>query len=540
MIQRPLERLPCRLGVTAAGSGRSLRSRAYRCAAVLFLACHLASAQSLVPALQFGDRAPWRVYGPLGGAVTGTAEKGTICLTTERVQIDDAESWEGCITTRRKAEVIPSRRHRLAVEARGFGELAVGMFEYPWRHSEKLLASHGKRHTLTDTFQEFTFDYAGGGEEVSHARPYLRLTGWHARAELRNCSLVPILKEGTISVTFPHFIAPLGGEIEVGISSSHWPVKLLLYGPSGECGPAGPMGGAKAWTDHFVKAWAAQRGPDEAVIKRLSLKGLAVEGTYRLVAISPETGQAASVRFTLRPAERLKKIVDLVEQVRLPEGSRLAFVGDSLTALFPRRNYVALLDRAFRWRFGGKVEVFNAAVGGSNIRSIEKRLDGDVINRRPTHVFLFEGANDSKRYYAPATKQLRGWAIPPPVYEETLRRVVQRVRKETKAQVVMMTCAPGNSAIRDAFQERSLKLGFGMSFFCLPDEIAKIVAIQKRVAADLNLDVIDTNALLSQYMAERARAKSPQYAHVDDGVHISEYGSREVALAVLRYLARQR
>ena len=539
-MQTSLERLRDRPRVVAKTGDHCLRSCARRCAAVLLLACQLAPAQSLIPPLQFGDRAAWRIHGPLGGAVSETKGTGTICLTTERVQVDDRESWEACVRTRRKVEVIPGRRYRLAVEARGFGELVAGMFEYPWAYSEKLLGSRGKSYVLTDTFREFTFDYACDVDAVSHARPFLRLAGWQGRAELRNCSLVPILKEGTVSVTSPHFIAALGGAVNVEVRSSHWPVKLLLYGPSGECGPAGPMGGAKAWTDRFQQAWAAQRGSGEAVIKRLSLRGMMIEGTCRLVAISPKTGQTASVRFALRPAERLKEIVGLVEQVRLPEGSRLAFIGDSLTALFPSRNYVALLDRASRWRFRGEVEVFNAAVGGSNIRSIERRLDKDVISRRPTHVFLFEGANDSKRYYDPATKELRGWAIPPPVYEETLRRVVQRVQKETNARVVMMTCAPGNLAIRNAFQERSQKLGFGMSFFCLPDEIDKIVAIQKRVAAELDLDVIDTNALLSQYMADRQRIDSPQYAHVDDGVHISEYGSREVALAVLHYLAKQR
>jgi len=439
----------------------------------------------------------------------------------------------------RKVEIIPGRRYRLAVEARGFGELMVGMFEYPWKYSEKPLNSRGKKYVLTDTFRELTFDYACGVDAVSHARPFLRLTGWQGRAELRYCSLVPVLEEGTISVTSPHFIAALGGDVTVEVRASHWPVKLLLYGPNGECGPGGPMGGSGAWTDHFQQEWTAQRGAGEVVSRQLSLKGVTVEGTYRLVAISPETGQAATVRFTLRPAERVKEIVGLVEQVRLPEESRLVFIGDSLTALFPSRNYAALLDRAFQWRFRGKVELSNAAVGGSNIRSIEQRLDKDVIRRRPTHVFLFEGANDSKRYYNPATKELRGWSIPPPTYEETLRRVVQRIQKGTEARVVMMTCAPGNRAIRKWFEKHSRELDFGMSFFCLPDEIDKIVGIQKRVAAELGLDMIDTNALLSQYMAGRQRTEPPQYAHVDDGVHISEYGSREVALAVLRYLARK-
>ena len=509
-----------------------------RWAAIILISSQLAAAESLTPPLQFGARAGWRVHGPWGGVASETKGTRTTCLTTERVQVDERESWMGCVRTRRTVEVIPGRRYRLAVEARGFGELAVGIFEYPWKYSEKPLDSRDKSYVLTDTFRELTFDYVCGVDAVSHARPFLRLTGWQGRAELRNYSLVPVLTEGTISVTAPHFIAALGGEISVEVRSSHWPVKLLLYGPSGECGPAGPMGGSKGWTDHFQRELAAQRAEGEVVTKRLSLKGLTVEGTYRLVAISPETGQSASVRFTLRPAERLKEIVGLVEEVRLPEGSRLVFVGDSLTALFPNRNYVALLDRAFQWRFRGKVEVFNAAVGGSNIRSIEKRLGKDVIERRPTHVFLFEGANDSKRYYNPATRELRNWSIPPPTYEETLRRVVQRVQKETEARVVMMTCAPGNRGIRKWFEERSRTLDFGMSFFCLPEEIEKIVGIQKRVADELGLDVIDTNSLLSQYMADRQRTKSPQYVHVDDGVHISEYGSREVALAVLRYLAK--
>lgn len=507
------------------------------CATALLLTCPLSQAENLAPPLKLGDRAPWRVHGPLGGAATEDTKTGTVLLLTERVSVDEDESWEGCITTRPKVEAIPGRRYRLSVEARGYGQLTLGLFEYPWKYSEKLLGSPGEAHALTEVSRNLTFDYVCSSDRVAHIRPYLRLTGWHARAELRNCSLEPVLAPGTVTAEAAHFIVELGAQMNVKVRSSHWPVKLLLYGPSGESGPAGPMGGSGAWTDHF-KTSTMQESRAEELTCPVDLKDMTVEGTYRLVVIAPQTGQAATVRFAARPPARVKQIPDLVQQVKVPDGSRLMFVGDSLTALFPNRSYVALLNRALKWRSGGKIEVINAAVSGNNIRAISGRLDKDVLACEPTHVFIFEGANDTKRYYDPAKQALRDWAVPPPLYEETLRQVVSRIQEGTKAAVIMMTCAPGNQDCTRFFQERSRRLGLGGNLFCMPDEIEKVVTVQKRVAADLALQVIDANALLARYMADRKQAGSSQYAHVDDGVHLSEYGSREVALAVLRYLAK--
>jgi lysophospholipase L1-like esterase len=61
--------------------------------------------------------------------------------------------------------------------------------------------------------------------------------------------------------------------------------------------------------------------------------------------------------------------------------------------------------------------------------------------------------------------------------------------------------------------------------------------IQKRLAREFGAAVIDVNSHLNAVMQERARHGGRQYLHVDDGVHISEYGSREVAKAILRYAA---
>jgi hypothetical protein len=97
-----------------------------------------------------------------------------------------------------------------------------------------------------------------------------------------------------------------------------------------------------------------------------------------------------------------------------------------------------------------------------------------------------------------------------------------------------MTMPPGDQRILEPFRRRAKDHRKSMNFFCLPEDTAKTVAIQKRLAAEHRLPVIDTHAHLQSILDH---PDDSQYLHVDDGVHISEHGSREVALMVLRYLA---
>ncbi|HRU04215.1 MAG TPA: GDSL-type esterase/lipase family protein [Candidatus Brocadiia bacterium] len=477
----------------------------------------------------------WDLYGPLGGSVKPLPKSGAL-LGTTRVQLPDGgESWEGALAAN-TIEVLPGRKYRFQIEARGVGPLTFGVLEYGWKYSAAVIGKSATRAELTPEAKVLVFDYTPTQDRVSHVRPFVQVTGWWRRAELRRASFVSLAAAADIALTPGHFAAPIGGALPLTVQSAHYPVKLLLYGPTGDAGPGGGMGGSGAFTDIFKSAMSVQGAAGQAVTVSIPIPTDALQGSYRLVAVDLATGGSKAAHFTAMPKADLDKTLALLKTLNLPDGATLVFLGDSLTANFPNRNYPALLDRALTWRFGGKVKVINAGIGGNNILQMAERLDKDVLARNPTHVFLFEGANDCKRTYQPATGELSDWVVPADKYEAAFRDIVSRLA-EKKVKVIVMTCAPGDPVSLDFFAMQKKVFGEGGNLFCLPDEVAKIVAIQKRAAADLKADLIDTHRLLSDYMARRQQTNSPEHLHVDDGVHLSEYGNREVARIVLEYLA---
>jgi lysophospholipase L1-like esterase len=257
-------------------------------------------------------------------------------------------------------------------------------------------------------------------------------------------------------------------------------------------------------------------------------------GFYRVLAVDQKTGQTASAHFCLFPAETASEFRSLSAQTKVPANATLVFLGDSLTDFYRTRNYVDLVERALQRKHGPSVRVFNAGIGGNNINQINGRLERDVLSRKPTHVFLFEGANDSKRHFNPQTGVTDRWAFPKEEFVPMYRQVLTSL-KATGAQVVVMTMAPGDMRILEPFQQRARDFGKAMNFFCLPETAAEVVAIQKQLAGELQIPVIDTHAHLTRHMEQQPN----DWLMVDDGVHLSESGNREVALAVLRYLAGQ-
>jgi lysophospholipase L1-like esterase len=334
------------------------------------------------------------------------------------------------------------------------------------------------------------------------------------------------------------FMKSPGESIPLEIKSAAYPVKLLLYGPDGTSGAGGKMGGSGAWCDHFKSSHTLNGKPNAKITYDLRIPRVSREGTYRVVVVDPAKNAAATTRFTVRPKKYADEMRSLLEKINLPKGTRIVFLGDSLTDFFRGRNYVSLIKRALKWRFGDGVEVFNAGVGGDNIVRIQKRLERDVIDKKPTIVFIFEGANDSKRRYNPTSKSLGHWAVPAEKYDKTYREVVSTLKTKTKARVIVATCAPADLDVTASFRKAAETFGISSNFYLLPTEVEKVVAIQKKIAADNALKVVDTNQHMTKYIKSNKSSGGEQFATVDDGVHPSEFGAREIARAFLEYLAR--
>src|SRR5262245_66178627 len=95
------------------------------------------------------------------------------------------------------------------------------------------------------------------------------------------------------------------------------------------------------------------------------------------------------------------------KQVELKRGDRIVFFGDSLTALAgidgPKekgvtRGYVRIFRDAIRTQHKDKdVEVDWVATGGHTVPDLLKRVEKDVIAKKPTIVVIQIGCNDARR-----------------------------------------------------------------------------------------------------------------------------------------------
>jgi len=120
------------------------------------------------------------------------------------------------------------------------------------------------------------------------------------------------------------------------------------------------------------------------------------------------------------------------KQVELKRGDKIIFFGGSLTALAgidgPKdkgvtKGYVRIFRDVIREKHPDKgVEVDWVATGGHTVPDLLKRVDKDVIAKKPTIVVIQIGCNDARR-------------IPKDTFRSGLEELIDRLRRE-KIQVI--------------------------------------------------------------------------------------------------------
>jgi lysophospholipase L1-like esterase len=120
--------------------------------------------------------------------------------------------------------------------------------------------------------------------------------------------------------------------------------------------------------------------------------------------------------------------------VVLKDGERILFFGDSLTALagkeepkkYVTKGYVRIVRETLRQTHKDKaIEVGWVATGGHTVPDLLKRVDKDVIAKKPTIVVVQVGCNDARR-------------IPRERFKASLEELIDRLQK-ARIQVVQCT-----------------------------------------------------------------------------------------------------
>jgi lysophospholipase L1-like esterase len=209
------------------------------------------------------------------------------------------------------------------------------------------------------------------------------------------------------------------------------------------------------------------------------------------------------------------------EKIKLKKGDRIVFLGDSITQAGndPKNptGYVNLIREELKKKHPDHdLEVIGAGVSGNKVPDLQRRVDKDVIAKKPTLVFIYIGINDVWHGEKDPTK-----GTSPEKYEEGLKEVIKKIQ-DAGARVVL--CTP--SVIGE-------KLGGKNNLDAKLDEYADI---SRKVAREMKVPVCDLRKTFVERLKEKNADDQEKGVLTNDRVHLNEAGNRFVAEQMLNMI----
>lgn len=202
------------------------------------------------------------------------------------------------------------------------------------------------------------------------------------------------------------------------------------------------------------------------------------------------------------------------KQVELKNGDRIIFFGDSLTNLAgvekPKehviKGYVRIVRDTLHEKHKDKnIEVDWVATGGHTVPDLLKRVDSDVIAKKPSIVVIQIGCNDARR-------------IPKETFRTSLEELIDKLQK-VGVQVVQCTLTSVGEK-HDGTNKDDPKL----------DEFAQV---EREVAKDMDVPLNDLRKAFVAYWKKNNLDNKPSGVLTYDGNHFNQAGHDFVAEQML-------
>jgi isoamyl acetate esterase len=203
---------------------------------------------------------------------------------------------------------------------------------------------------------------------------------------------------------------------------------------------------------------------------------------------------------------------------KLQKGDRIAFLGDSITqAGAGPKGYISLIKSTLNKKHKDfDLEFIGAGISGNKVPDLQKRVEKDVIAKKPTLVFIYIGINDVWHGLNDPSK-----GTPPDKFETGLREVIGKI-KDSGAKVVL--CTPSVIGEKmDGSNKGDAKL----------DEYANL---SRTVAKDMQVAVCDLRKEFIAYEKEHNKENKEKGVLTSDGVHLNEAGNKFVAEKMMKML----
>lgn len=210
-------------------------------------------------------------------------------------------------------------------------------------------------------------------------------------------------------------------------------------------------------------------------------------------------------------------------QEPLKKNDRIVFLGDSITAAGVRKTgYITLSSAAIAKAHPDlNIEVIGAGIGGHKVPDCQKRLDKDVLQKKPTIVFIYIGINDVWHWTHPRVIARGKKGTTPKEFENGLKDMVAKINK-VGARVIL--CTPtviGEKSDGSNSDDKRL------------DHYSNI---SRKVAKETGSQLLDLRKEIITQLKKENPKNAPKGIFTSDGVHLNEKGNRFVSSLVLRAL----
>jgi lysophospholipase L1-like esterase len=188
----------------------------------------------------------------------------------------------------------------------------------------------------------------------------------------------------------------------------------------------------------------------------------------------------------------------------------VVLLGDSI-----RLGYAPIVEKIL----AGKAVVISPKANGGDSNNLLKHLDEWVIGEQPAIVHFNCGIHDTKK-----SKTTGQFQVPPDRYEANLRKIIERIRKDTKATILFATTTP-------LLDDRAAKTRTKAEYELLNASVEEYNKIAGKVMREMDLAVNDLYGLLRD-PGTRSKLISA------DGVHFTTEGRETLGKAVATFITK--
>lgn len=202
----------------------------------------------------------------------------------------------------------------------------------------------------------------------------------------------------------------------------------------------------------------------------------------------------------------------------LKKGERIVFLGDSITAAGAGANgYVTMIRKALTEKHKDLgIEVLGAGISGNKVPDLQRRLDKDVLAKKPTLVVIYIGIND---VWHGQTDPAKGTL--PEKFEAGLKEIIGKIQA-SGARVIL--CTP--SVIGE-------KTDGGNKLDKRLDEYSEI---SRKVAKETKSQMCDLRKAFVDHLKKNNATDKDRGVLTSDTVHLNAAGNRFVADVILKAL----